>query len=159
LIDLNLEEFKKGNNPYLIGIQVRVEYLSKTDVATLYQCAMDLKPQNRTTKFLVTYDLTWARKMAENFFGKDALFRANTNIPIQMDSPSHISDYMKVAVLESHLLSACDLLLITGESSYGAIPAFRQGRPPMYLYQGKCLNSSAAHSSLGRSWKSNYILW
>jgi hypothetical protein len=64
---------------------------------------------------------------------------------------------MEKIFLDNYLLSEADDLIITPQSTFGAVAAFRSGLVPMYVWSASCLPSKIEAGPGGR-WP-NMILW
>jgi hypothetical protein len=125
---------KEFRDYFVIGFQLRSEYLDWRDVEVFIDCAHKIEQnfqstnQNKTVKWFLSSD---SQKMSDKIYSmyKEKFIRANGTI-------GHVEDDRKGferAIIDTELLSLCDDFIISGGSTFGLIPSIRSGKYPLYV--------------------------
>jgi hypothetical protein len=125
---------KNFTDNYVIGIQMRMEFLSSDDVGYFIDCAESLEmivertygAKKKFKWFLATDSDELYDQFKQKYAGK--LLSASGRIAHVMTG-----DGFERAIIDSELLSKCDDLIITGGSTFGFVAAMRMGRLPMFF--------------------------
>jgi hypothetical protein len=127
----------KGN--YMIGMQLRFEFLNKDDVNSFLSCARMIERENekiignRTVKWFVSTDnAVFAEEIKANY--TDKIVQAVGKI-------GHVvlnSDAYERSLLDIELLSQCDEVILTGGSTFGFMSSLKKQKRP-YFVEGKNL--------------------
>jgi hypothetical protein len=123
------------NGHYVIGIQVRFEYMfGYVDVDRLMKCASRLEARysakqftGKKVKWFLSADSEAESEVIKSKYA-DKLIAASGRIAHVM-----YGDGYERAIIDNELLSKCDDLIITGGSSFGFISAMRTGRMPLFF--------------------------
>jgi len=121
---------------YVIGIQLRYEFLSAEDTQVFIDCAIQIENQlehntnfnKNNIKWFITSDLANSFGDLQKRFGRKVFFLNN--------SLGHIdfgTRFYERAIMDVELLSKCDELIVTGGSTFGFIASIKAKRLPFYL--------------------------
>lgn len=137
-----IEAFSQSNfiDSYVIGLQMRFNYLQKTDEFQLFaECALELEEKirpvigNQSVKWFFTSDLS--ENFHEQILQKLKIIYSK---PIISESGpmGHIGssdEYYERAIVDVELLSRCNEIIITGGSTFGFIASLVSQKRSFYI--------------------------
>ncbi len=127
--DIVQKEFK---NNFVIGIQLRYQFMTLDDTQKFIDCAIylekSIKLKKTKIKWFITSDLQEAFDKFRFIFGSKVFF---LNSPL-----GHVisgQNFYERAIMDVELLSKCDQMIITGGSTFGFIAATKSKKMPFYV--------------------------
>ncbi len=136
---------------FIVGIQLRFTYIDDPqDTQTLLKCAQEIEANftktngnDKKVKWFVTSDR------------KDVLDRLSLEYPdkvvVSQGQVGHIeqdSSAYRRTILDVELLTKCDVLVLTGGSTFGFVAAMKQLKMPFYV-NGRMNMNKCERMSLG----------
>lgn len=128
-----VDDFYRHNfeGAFVIGMQLRFEYLNMTDVETFLNCARNIEyklDNQKPVKWYVSSDYAdFVRKIKSKHEHK-ILTAAGYIGHVNLNNHSY-----ERAILDIELLSRCDELIFTGGSTFGFMAALINQRRPYYI--------------------------
>jgi hypothetical protein len=132
----------------VIGLQLRFEYLQKDlsfDLNYFFECAEELETEaarlGKSAKWFVSTDKYEELDAIREKYGHKVVSLSYGEIEFINRGWG-----FERAVLDNELLSRCDELVVTRESTFGFVAAVRSGRLPSY-YKSGFVNTKCARMS------------
>lgn len=128
-----VDDYYKKNfeGAYVIGMQFRFEFMNESDVQAFLNCANEFEGsliEHIPVKWYISSDTpTFVEKMKEEY--NDKVLTGNGIV-------GHISRNFKSyerVIFDLEMLSRCDVLIFTGGSTFGFLPALKNQRRPYYV--------------------------
>lgn len=122
---------------FVIGIQLRLYYLTKSDLRTFFSCALEIERQradiirNRTVRWFVSTDKSDVLDEIEREFG-DKIIMGYGKLGHVNKQP----DAYERALFDVEMLARCDEIILTGGSTFGLVASFISQKRPFYV-EGK----------------------
>ena len=129
--------YEKFSQNFIIGFQLRVEFLSNEDLRAFFRCANFIETYykdiigNRTVKWFISSDDEKAIRNILNEYGGKILVADGKIGHVAEDFDSY-----ERALIDIELLSRCDQLILTGGSTFGFIASIKSQKIPFYV-EGK----------------------
>lgn len=155
----DIERFyeKKFKNNFIIGLQLRYEYLdAEKDTEKFIECALTIENsflaqkenKNKTVKWFISSDKKWAFNKLKSKLG-DKLLESEKGVigHVQVNSDSYYR-----TLLDNELLARSNEIIITGGSTFGFVASIRKAQLPFYINgkskdQGACSRMSLSKPS------------
>lgn len=133
-IDEIVQKEFMGN--YVIGIQLRYEFLSSEDTKVFVDCAFKIENHltsgsnytKKKIKWFLTSDTSESFERFRQIFGNKVFFLKN--------SLGHVAsnrNFYERAIMDVELLSKCDEIITTGGSTFGFVAAIKANKMPFYV--------------------------
>ncbi|CAF1088724.1 unnamed protein product [Brachionus calyciflorus] len=122
------ENFK---NNFVIGMQLRYDYLSDNDISKFIQCAkyiQEINEKKKNVKWFITTEHAKILKMLDDEYGH-MVIQGKGKIGILSYDPNTYSR----SIIDNELLGRVDEMIITGGSTYGFTSALRNQKLPYYI--------------------------
>lgn len=126
---------KEFNNSYVIGIQLRHQYLDmQNDLPKFYNCALELEEnfkllnKNKTVKWFISTESEKLSNQIKKLYPSKAI-SANGTI-----THTHFhAEGQSRAIIDVELLSKCDDIIMSGGSTFGYVASMKNGKLPYYI--------------------------
>lgn len=135
--DFIMQKFK-GN--FIIGFQMRFEYLDKADIEHFINCALKIennifKLNKRTVKwFIITDQYAKIEYLIKTY--KNKILTGDGKI----GHVAYESDSYERALFDIELLSYCNEIILTGGSTFGFIGSIKNQKRPYYVEGKRSMN-------------------
>jgi hypothetical protein len=124
---------------FIIGIQIRTEFLANEDVEAVFNCAGMIRDENfllkRKIKFYISSDNEKIANDIATEHQNDIITSKTLKIPFRNGG-------LPRSIIDIELLSLCDELVITGGSTFGFLASMKNGNLPYYVegmrYMSSC---------------------
>jgi hypothetical protein len=129
------EKYFKNN--FVIGIQLRYQYLDKEDTKTFIDCALDIEKNYlaynlsriNSFKWFIASDTQGEINGIFKKFGNKTFTTNEFKLGHILYDPTSI----RRAMLDVELLSLCNELIVTGASTFGWVAAMKSQKLPFYV--------------------------
>jgi hypothetical protein len=128
---------QKFSGDFIIGLQMRFEYLNQEDIQTFVNCALKIENDNKTR--IGNRKVKWFISTDQNAQIQNLLNRYSDRILTGEGKIGHVafeSDAYERAILDIELLSHCNETILTGGSTFGFIGSLKSQKIP-YFVEGK----------------------
>ena len=128
---------------FVIGLQIRVEFLEKSDIDLFVRCALSIEDKkrnyigNQLVRWFLATDDSDLIKRFQRTYGDRIITTEGTigNINFQNNTYER-------TLLDNELLSRCDEMVQTGGSSYGFAASLKNQKMPYYIEGGNRENTT-----------------
>ena len=126
---------KEFKNSYVIGIQLRNQYLDlKNDLDKFYNCALELEEnvkqsnKNKTVKWFISTDSEKLSNIIKKLYPTKAISANGTITHTHFHSVGQAR-----AIIDIELLSRCDEIIMSGGSTFGYVASMKNKKLPYYI--------------------------
>lgn len=128
---------EKFAGAFMIGMQMRFEYLNADDVDRFVVCALGIEAKRqkkigyRPVRWFISTDQdSQIRSLVQNYSQKTIIGEG------KIGHVNEMPDTYERALIDIELLSLCDELIITGGSTFGFMASIKSQKMPYYV-EGK----------------------
>lgn len=125
---------------FIIGMQIRYEFLNQTDIKRFINCAKKIerkkKTVNQAIKWFIVSENNTQLQMLKKKYGEKILINEGKIGHIAYESNTY-----ERALLDIELLSNCDEIILTGGSTFGFIASLKSQKKPFFVEGRRSKNS------------------
>ena len=128
---------QKFSGNFIIGLQLRFNYLNHEDIQTFIKCAFEIEKHNKI--YNSNQNVKWFISTDESAKIRNLIKRYSNKILRAKGKIGHIaleSEAYERAILDIELLSHCNETIITGGSTFGFIGSLKNQKIP-YIVEGR----------------------